>query len=622
MVLKAIEPTTGFPADAMINVKPFAIPNQSPSGLRRTVMNMAAPVLEKALGLSGMNRIYDGAVAQSGDACFSDKILAFMGVRFRVKAQDIARIPKTGPLVIVANHPFGGVDGIVLHALLRQVRPDVKLMVTHLLAGVPEYRDDFLFFDNFGSPDAPAKNLAAMKSAIRLVRSGGALGIFPSGEVSHRTRDNPEVVDPQWSASIARLIQTTGAAVLPIYFDGHNSRLFQFAGLIHPRLRTALLGREILKRKRSTIRLQIGSVIPASRVAEIDSTDTLIRYLRARTYILQSRCRPVNSKRVEKRSQNPVTLEAIVAPVDVSGMQREIAHLPLSQMLLDQGPYQVLVGRASELPNVLREIGRLREVTFRKVGEGSGKAIDLDRFDQTYLHLFVWQKHKHEIVGAYRLAATDEILPRHGIDGLYTATLFHYRPELLEKINPALELGRSFIRPEYQREYAPLLLLWKGIGRFIARNPQYKMLLGPVSISNDYNSMSKHLLVAFLSASRLSADLARWVTPRNPLRSGPSREIENSLNCSAVSDVDRVDELVNEIESDRMGIPILLRQYLKLDAKLLAFNVDPDFGDVLDGLMLVDLTKVNRKMLNRYLGRDEAGSFLAHHAADHASTVV
>lgn len=590
-------------------IKPFAIPSGVLS-FGGGLAEVAASLLELVLGLDGVNRIYDTACSSNRHHCFSDSVLAAMGVRYRVEKHDLERIPVRGPLIVVANHPFGGIDGIVLHSLLRRVRPDVKLMVTKLLAGVPEYQGDFLLFDNFGATGSAGRNLASMKHAVRFVRDGGVLGIFPAGEVSHRTHANPEIVDPEWNESVSRLIQVTGAAVLPVYFDGHNSALFQYAGLIHPRLRTALLGREVLRRKSTLVRLQVGSVVPASRISAFDSSTSLTRYLRTRTYILKSRFSPPTAES-QTSLQSP---SQIVPKTSTDRLQRDIQLLPRDRVLLEHGCMQALYGRAAELPDVVREIGRLREISFRKAGEGTGKPLDLDRFDNSYIHLFVWHRERREIVGAYRLGLTDELLPQHGIDGLYTATLFKYRLPLLEKINPAIELGRSFVRPEYQREYAPLLLLWKGIGEFVARHPRYKMLLGPVSISNDYHSVSKQLLVAFLTASRLAGDFARWVTPRNPLRTRPSREIANSLSGTAVGDVDQVDELVSEVEADRRGMPILLRQYLKLNAKLLAFNVDPDFGDVLDGLMLADLTTVNRQILTRYMGRGAAGRFLAHHA--------
>jgi putative hemolysin len=276
------------------------------------------------------------------------------------------------------------------------------------------------------------------------------------------------------------------------------------------------------------------------------------------------------------------------------------------------GDFLVAVAAAGKIPVTLREIGRLRELTFRGVGEGTGHPCDLDSFDADYLHLFAWNRAARQVVGAYRMGLTDQIVARSGVAGLYTRTLFRYSHALLARIGPAIELGRSFVRPEYQRDYAPLLLLWRGIARFIATRPAYRMLLGPVSISNEYHSLSKMLLMRFCQANGAGDDLRRLVVPRHPPRLRGFRHVERELLATAVDNAEDVDELVAEIEADRAAMPVLLRQYLRLNARLLAFNVDPDFGDVLDGLMLADLTQVDRPMLVRYMGRDAADGFLRH----------
>jgi putative hemolysin len=294
-------------------------------------------------------------------------------------------------------------------------------------------------------------------------------------------------------------------------------------------------------------------------------------------------------------------------------LAREIASLPPDRRLLASGSYDVLVFQGDALPSVLREIARLREVAFRQAGEGTGRALDRDRFDDLYLHLFVWNRERGEIVGAYRMGPTDLLLPRLGERGLYTATLFRFRGRLLAQIDPALELGRSFVRPEYQRSHSALTLLWRGIGEYVVRNPRYRRLFGPVSISNEYRSLSRQLLMAFLRVACGPSDLSGLVRPRHPARLAPPRALDARFLGTVVRDLDEVDGLIRDIESDRKGMPVLLRQYLRLNARLLGFNVDPDFGDVLDGLLLVDLTRVARPILHRFMGRDGTETFLAHH---------
>jgi putative hemolysin len=262
------------------------------------------------------------------------------------------------------------------------------------------------------------------------------------------------------------------------------------------------------------------------------------------------------------------------------------------------------------MPAVVREIGRLREITFRKVGEGTGRAADLDRFDDHYLHLVLWDESRSQVAGSYRLGLTDEILARLGPEGLYTRSLFDYGPPVLEKLSRGIELGRSFVRDEYQKEYAPLMLLWKGIARFIVAHPRYFVLYGTVSISNQYSSLTRSLLAAFLRVNCEYPDLMRHVRARQRPRFGWFRRREAELAAVAARDMDDVDKLVAELENGRRA-PVLVRQYLKLNARLLGFNVDPNFGDSLDALMMVDLLEVQPAVLARYMGAEGYRAFYA-----------
>ena len=303
---------------------------------------------------------------------------------------------------------------------------------------------------------------------------------------------------------------------------------------------------------------------------------------------------------------------AVIDEVPRATLQAEIDALPPDQRLVDRGRFHVYWARASEIPRALQEIGRLRELTFRAVGEGTGRGADVDLFDAFYLHLFVWDTHEVAIVGAYRLGLVDEILARHGKRGLYTHSLFKYRTRMLESLSPAIELGRSFVRAEYQRSFAPLLLLWAGIGRFIEAAPRYAVLFGPVSISARYAPASRRLIVDCLSAHRADTGLAREVRPRRPFRAGAAAA-PNPI--AAPGSVEELSRRIAEIEQDGKGVPVLLRHYLELGGKLLGFNLDPNFSDTLDGLIMVDLRASDPRMLARYMGEEGAAGFLAYHRA-------
>lgn len=592
---------------------PFRLPFSDDGSLSSIVRRGAVRLAERFLKFPALNSIYRWTRERGDETGFCQKSLDGLGVRVQIDTAELALIPRSGPLVIVCNHPFGGLDGLVLGAILGRVRPDAKLLVNYLLGCIPEFHEIAFFVDPFGSDDAKRRNMASMKSAIRHVRSGGALGVFPSGEVSHFTITQRCITDPPWSDTVARIVQSTGAAVVPMYFEGRNSVLFQILGMIHPRLRTMLLSRELLRRRNSTVQVHIGQPIATRKLALWESPRRLTDYLRLRTYILRSR---IADRHDENRAppRKPAPRHApIIAPVCVDQIETEIRSLAESHCLIDTPPFRVLYSTAERIPGVLREIGRLRELTFRAVGEGTGHALDLDRFDDWYLHFFVWDMEKRQLVGAYRAGQTDEIVAQRGVAGLYTSTLFDFDPRLMQEINSALELGRSFIVAEYQRNYAPLLLLWKGICAYIIRNPRYRRLFGAVSISDDYHSLTKQLLMAYLNTGDRQSKLQEFVHPRNPPRFRRFRDFSETPLSLVVRSVDEMDDLVQEIEHARRGVPILLRQYLRVNAKLLGFNIDPDFGDVLDGLMLCDVTTMGRSAMLRFFGAEGATRVCAFH---------
>jgi len=308
---------------------------------------------------------------------------------------------------------------------------------------------------------------------------------------------------------------------------------------------------------------------------------------------------------------------------DVSGFSRaraiasEVDGLPTDARLVESGAFQVFCVGAGQIPATLREIGRLRALTYNAVGEGSGDTLDLDRFDDRYLHLFSWDREQRRVVGAYRIGQTDRIVAADSVDGLYTRTLFRYDERLIGRMPaPALELGRSFVRAEYQKHYNALLLLWKGIGRFIARHPQYRLLFGPVSISARYSDSSHQLLMSFLRQNHFAAEFSELVGALHP----PSVRFAPAASSGIPQTVDEVNRLVER--ADGTGMPVLLRQYLKLNARLIGFNVDPAFGDALDALMIVDLAKVDPAILSRYLGRHDTGQFLARHGVERQASAA
>ena len=581
---------------------------------QRPVLGFLERLLEPLLRIRSLNEHYRRLLAErrSGEAGFFDHGLRVLGVSYRVSEEDLRRIPETGPVFLVANHPFGGIDGLVFGSLLDRVRSDGMFLANYLLARVDDMGGRCFYVDPFGGPEAAKSNFKGMKDSLRWLREGHALATFPSGTVSHLKWGSRRVSDPVWAENLAPLLLKSGAAVVPVYFEGRNSILFQLAGLLHPRLRTALLPREMLRARDRVIEVRIGNPISARRLERFRSHREVMDFLRLRTYILQNR------QVAEKTDFSPDLRRAhsgkpIAAAQPVVKMEEELADLPPGAMLAEHAAFAVYAAKARDIPTILLELGRLREMTFRAVGEGTGESTDIDKFDSDYWHLFIWNREEREIVGAYRLGLTDEILPRHGKHGLYTTTLFRIKSAVLASIDPAIELGRSFVVEKYQRKPLSLGLLWKGIGQFIVQHPEHCTLFGPVSISKEYQSLSKNLMVAYLREHNLDPVFASKVKPRNPTRSRSFGSLDKSSFKRSVRDIDDVSALISEIEREERGVPVLLRQYLKLNATLLSFNVDPAFNDSLDGLMLVDLRRTPVKILEKYMGPDGAREFLAFH---------
>ncbi len=604
----------------MDNQDIFRIQPQSGGLFKRKLITAIGKPLEHIMALPELNAIYAKASCLGGDKIFMDRVLEVMNISYDISEKDLERIPKNGPVVTVANHPFGAVEGVILGSLLRRIRPDFKIMGNYFLGLIPDIRDDIIFVDNMGNEGSQTKNIRPLKEALKCLKDGHMLSIFPSGEVSSLNIRNRHISDPVWAPMVARIILKAEVPVLPIYFQGCNSALFQLLGLVHPRLRTVMLPREFSNMQHRRLHVTVGSVIPFKKLGKMQNDMEMMSYLRLRTYLLKQRIGGTQPRKLvriplPKRSAAApeVNFDPIAPPVDAMALHAEIEALPEKSLLLTSGDYEVRFAHTKAIPLLLQEIGRLREMTFREVGEGTGKSYDIDRFDAYYEHLFIWNTVKREIVGAYRIGRTDKIIRDQGVEGLYTSTLFTYKPSLFESLGPALEMGRSFVRPEYQKGYAPLLLLWKGISLFILQRPKYKILFGPVSISNEYSSISKELIVRYLNTHNSFCSYSKLVKPKTPpkLKNLKRHQIREFRNC--FKDMEDVTEAISDLESEFRGIPVLLKQYLKLNGKVLTFNVDSDFQNCLDGLIIVDVLTTPRRILANYMGKENVEQFHAFH---------
>ena len=589
-------------------------PEAAPRGFRNPLSRF---LVERAVGFPKLDRIIGEAralQASGEEPVFIPAVLKGMGMKVEVSEEDLANIPKTGPVVLVSNHPFGGIEGVVLMEILRRVRPDFKVMANYFLDAIPEMRKDFIFVNPFGSAAAAKQNIRPLLECVRWLKDGHILGVFPSGEVSSIDLKRGLVRDPPWSETIAGLARKAGATVVPMHFCGRNPAFFQLAGLVHPRLRTVLLPRMTARQRRHTITAFIGKAMTPGEIARIPGDKELTALMRLRSYALEGRA-PAKKRclRLPRRRPTAASQEPIVGETPREEIERALAALPKDSFLLSGSGFDVYLAALAPENPIMRELGRLREITFRAVGEGTGRATDVDVYDPHYRHLFLWDPKERRLAGAYRLGLAPEIVPKFGVEGLYTHSLFRYAPALIEACQPCIEMGRSFVRPEYQRAFAPLMMLWKGIGAFIARHPDYHSLFGPVSISASYKDASRSMLLRSLRLSNFAGELARFVRPLRPPRRGRRAEWKGKDYEEMIANTDLVSSIVSDLESDKKGIPVLVKQYLKLGGKILAFNVDPDFGDCVDGLILVDLRRTDPKVRAHYMGAEADAAFRAHH---------
>jgi putative hemolysin len=597
----------------------FELSSQLQTPLQRSLYRVLGPAVEQVLGLRGFDHIYQSAhqryvnLPAEQQTCgeFFEGVVQALGAQQDLDLPVDFDFPKTGPLIIVANHPYGILDPCILSRYVGRQRSDLKIMTNSLLAVMPEVKEHGIMVNPFGGQEAARENLNGMRAALTHLKAGGAMIIFPAGEVS-AYKPGKGIEEAPWTRHLGSLVRRTQAAVLPVFFPGGNSPLFHLAGIIHPRLRTGLLLREFCHQQGSSVQMRVGGLIPFGKLRKFEDDEALTKYLRIHTLILAERRRNITETE-HGIGQSPPNNDPRAAAHRSRILQEVDALRNRGGCLVNQGGLSVYAAHSHEIPDTLQEIGRLREITFRQVGEGTGGDVDLDKFDRYYEHLFLWDERKQCIAGAYRLGRADIILREYGPKGLYTNTLFTFEKPFLANLESAVEMGRSFITKDYQRNLSSLPLLWKGIAHWISRNPGYKKLFGPVSISKDYDKLSRKFMVEFLQENCLHEDLASFVKPRNPFRYLRGRKLMREFISADLRDVDDCSALISSLETDGKGIPVLLKHYLRLSGTILSFNVDKDFSSVIDGLILVDLTETEPRLLAKYMGEEKCREYLERH---------
>jgi putative hemolysin len=558
------------------------------NGLRSPIV---VDFLMRLTKLERLNEFYNKLMV-SGEE-FTQAAIEELNITLDFDATDLDNLPTTGGFIVVANHPFGMIDGVLMLHLIAKKRPDIKILANFLLERIQPLADNFIGVNPFEKQQM--QSIAGIKKALKHLQNGGVIGIFPAGEVS--SIQDKRISDKAWDTAAIKLIQKAKVPVVPMYFDGNNSRIFHILGIINPHLRTAALAAEIFKKQDKTIPIRIGRPINTDEVAHFDTTERLSRYLRTRVYALgaplDAAKSPLNifkifKPRLKKLLSAPKT---IIDAVDTQLLIAEVADLRTQgKRIIERGSYEVFSTRAQQIPYMMREIARLREITFRAVGEGTNNKMDIDEYDMYYHQLFIWDTAENALVGAYRLGSGNEIVPRYGKNGLYISSMFDINVRLEPMLGESLEMGRSFVVKEYQGKPFSLFLLWQGILLTVQNNPQYKYLIGPVSISSSFSQFSQQLIIEFIQKYYYDYDLAQYVRPVTPFKSKQkNNQKEARILLENIDDIEMLDKIIAEIEPAHLRIPVLLKKYIKQNAKIICFNIDPQFNNTLDGLMVLKL---------------------------------
>ena len=542
--------------------------------------------LDKIVDVYNKNLKYEGVDFLNG-------LLSDFEIEFEVDDTDLKRIPKDGGFITVSNHPLGALDGIILLKLLLEKRPDFKVMGNFLLQKIEPMKEMVIPVNPFEKHQDAKSSMVGLKESLKHVKEGHPLGIFPAGEVSTYKKGENSIVDREWEDGAIKLIQKLKVPVVPIYFHAKNSKSFYFLSALNGIFRTAKLPSEVLTQRKRIIKIRIGKAIHVKEQADHKPLEDFSNFLRQKTYILAKAF--VKTKKIKyiPKFSHDTTPKEIILPVPINDIKSEVDALrDNDKRIVESKNYEIFLAEADRIPSILTELGRLREITYREVGEGTNEEIDLDKYDEYYQHMFLWDRENCVIAGAYRMGMGIDIYKKYGIDGFYTHELFRFEPELFEMMSKTIEMGRAFIIKEYQQKPLPLFLLWKGIVTLTVKHPEYKYLIGGVTISDKLSTFSKSLMIEFMKSHYYDPYIAQFIRPKQEYKVKLKDADKDFVFDASKSDLNKFDKIIDDIEPGSLRMPVLMKKYVKQNAKIIAFNVDPTFNDAIDGLMYIEIDKL------------------------------
>lgn len=573
------------------------------SGLSKIgfLKNPVALAMMRLTKIDEVNKLYLKLKDKVGKDFF-DSFVRERNLKYIVFEEDLARIPKTGPFILVSNHPLGAIDGILMAKILTEIRPDFKVMGNFLLEKIEPMKPFVIPVNPFENRKELQASSTGMRATLKHLENGGCVGIFPAGEVSNKNNQFAEILDRKWGKPALKLIKMAKVPVVPMYFHAKNSRLFYQVSKIHPDLQTLLLPSEMMHNREKPIRIRIGRAVSVKKLEDHDSIEEMGEFLQKKIYMLKSYYEKRRSIADQLKLPNlklnfPLMKEEnvvqnIIDETPQEDLVKEIETLyKEDKMLFRNGVYEVFFAMYSEIPSIMREIGRQRELTFRAIGEGSNLPFDLDEYDEHYHHLFLWDNKAQKLAGAYRMALGCEVMKKHGIDGFYTSSLFEFDQELQPFFRKVIEMGRAYISTEYQQKPLPLFLLWRGIVHVCLRNPEHKFLMGGVSISDKFSEFSKSLMIEFMRSHYYDSAVAQYIHPKKEFKVNLKDRDKNLFFDEVESDLNKLDKIIDDLEPE-MRLPVLIKKYIKQNAKVISFNVDPNFNDAIDGLMYIRISEL------------------------------
>lgn len=548
-------------------------------------------LLMKALKISTLNKIYNRN-KHLKDVEFLNAILDEFQIKFEIPEEDLKRLPKDGAYITVSNHPLGGIDGILLLKLMLEREPNFKIIANFLLHRIEPMKPYIMPVNPFENHKDAKSSVIGIKETLRHLSDGKPLGMFPAGEVS-TYKDGQLVVDKPWEEGAIKVIRKAQVPVVPIYFHAKNSRLFYFLSKINDTLRTAKLPSELLTQKDRVIKVRIGKPISVAEQNEHETIEAYSEFLRRKTYMLANAFETEPKLLTTPSLKLPKSPKQIAKPANHDKILEEVNCLKKgNHRLLQSKNYEVFFVTADKIPNILHEIGRLREITFREVGEGTNESLDLDQYDKYYHHMFLWDDDAQQIAGAYRMGLGANIFAKYGIDGFYLHELFRFEPELFDMMSKSIEMGRAFIIKEYQQKPMPLFLLWKGIVHTTLHYPEHKFLIGGVSISNQFSEFSKSLMIEFMKSNYYDPYIAQYIHPKKEFKVKLKDADKDFIFNETEADLNKFDKIIDELEPGSLRLPVLIKKYIKQNARVVAFNVDPLFNNAVDGLMYIRIADI------------------------------